>query len=134
MAYDSNFYGENLRKEFPAVSIASTGGTTLVGRWYPKGPIKVTKFGVMHSVSSTGSELTISLKKGASASVVATIVVSTTTAQWNRASKSSLTQTVGKGSYLTITSDGTADAGSVQMWVDYYQLYDAANHEAPGEA
>lgn len=130
--YDNDFYGENRRKEFAATDVNSL--TTLVGRWYPKGPIKITKFGIMHSVSSTGSEFTISLKKGASASVVATIVCSTTTAQWARASKASLTQEVGKGSYISITSDGTADAGSVHCFIDYYQLYDRFNHEAPGQA
>lgn len=131
--YDLDFYGELQRKEFPAASIASTGSVTLVGRWYPKGPIIVTKFGVMHSVSSTGSELSIALTKGASASDVATIQVSTTTAQWARASKPNLTQSVGKGSYLTVTADGTADAGSVHCWIDYYQVWDP-NHEQPGVA
>jgi hypothetical protein len=131
--YDSDFYGELQRKEFEGRSIGTSGGVTLVGRWYPKGPIKIVKFGVTYSVAVSGSELTISLKKGASASVVATIVASTTTAQWARASKASLTQTVGKGSYISITTDGTADTGSVQAFIDYYQLYDA-NHEAPGVA
>ena len=132
MAYDQDFFGELQRKEFPTAT-QCVDNVTYVGRWYPKGPIKITKFGIMHSVSSTGSEFTISLTKGASASVVATIVCSTTTAQWARASKASLTQVVGKGSYISVTADGTADAGSVQCFVDYYQLYDP-NHQAPGVA
>ncbi len=120
--YDDHYYGENHRITFPPKEIGTTGAVTLKSRWYPKGPIRVTKFGVIYSVATSGSELTISLKKGASASVVATIVASTTTAQWTVASKGSLTQLVGVGSYLSITTDGTADAGSAECFIDYTQL------------
>jgi hypothetical protein len=127
--YDSNFYGELRRKEFAGANINSQ--TTLVGRWYPKGPIHVVKCGIMHSVAQSGSELTISFLRNAS--TLATFLCSTVTAQWARSSVPSLSYDVDKGSYLTVTSDGTADAGSVQCFIDYYQLYDK-NHEAPGVA
>lgn len=131
--YDSDFYGELLRKEFPGAEIGTSGTGTLIGRWYPKGYIKVVKCGIMHSVAQSGSELTISFKKNAS--TMATILCSTVTAQWSRASKAVTSNRTldTHGDYITVTADGTADAGSVQCFIDYYQLYDD-NHEAPGVA
>lgn len=129
MRYDDDKFQYPVRQWIPnpgaGHSLASAGGVNICARWYPKGPIKVVKFGAVITTAFTGTKVGISLKKGASATTVATINCSTTAAAWSIASKESLTQAVGAGSFLTIVADGTADTGSVCCFVDYHPTVDA---------
>jgi hypothetical protein len=119
--YDHASYGMRLRKEFTATNPNTS--VNVVTRWYPPGAIKIVKFGYRMNVICAGTKLDLSLNKGASASVVATVHVSTTQAAWTVASKESLTQVVGAGSFIAVIADGTSDSGSLVPFIDYVRLY-----------
>ena len=132
MAYDDHFYRKKYRKEFAEVQCGLTGSVSkaMAHRWYPEGPVTVTKVGIMHSVAGAGSEFLITFAKGASASNIATFMCSTTTAQWTRASNALTTvQNIGAGSYMSITANGTDDTSAIVCWVDYYNQM-GAGHES----
>jgi len=97
------------------------GDRTLVKRFYPKGPIKILKFGVQHRATQGGTEVTVSLYRNSSE--IATVVASTDSAPWAIASKSSLDKDVDAGSYLAVTSAGTVATGSVICFMDYRRKY-----------
>jgi len=126
MAYDDHFYRKKYRKEFDEVDV---NAKALAHRWYPEGDVKIDKVGIMHTVGQTGSEFLITFAKGASATAIATFMCSTTTAQWARASNASPAVTsVPNGSYVSITAGGTADAGAIVCWIDYYNQQ-SSGHE-----
>lgn len=120
--YDHASYGMRERKEFTAQN--PNTGVNWITRWYPPGAIRIVKFGYRMQVINAGTEFNLSLNKGATASVVATVNVSTTQAAFSVASKISLTQVVGAGSYIAIIADGTSDSGSCIPFIDYVRLYD----------
>lgn len=99
------------------------GDTTVVKRFYPKGPIKILRFGVQHIATQGGTEVTLSLNKGASATVWATVVASTDSAPWTIASKTPSTTVIPAGSYITVTSAGTVATGSVHVFIDYVRTF-----------
>lgn len=102
--------------------------TTYASRWYPKGPIIVKKFGLICTTALTGSGFTVSLKDAAG-STIATINASTTLAAGiaSKAATGLTADTIIAGDYLTVTGDGTADAGSLIPFIDYVRSFNA-NH------
>lgn len=121
--YDDSKFGETRRKYFYAEQAAKTlSSTNLLKRYYPKGPIRITKFGVMHIATQGGTETTITLKRNAS--TLATVVASTDSAPWTIASKAVSDKDVDAGSYLAITSGGGVATGSVVCFIEYHNLFD----------
>jgi len=122
--YDDSKYGviERLYMRPYQVATTLTGDTTLVKRFYPRGPISIKKFGVQHVATQGGTEVTVSLLRNSS--TLATVVASTDAVPWTIASKA-VTKNVDAGSYLTVTSAGTVATGSVQVFIDFVRLYNS---------
>jgi hypothetical protein len=118
------------------------GTISHVEKWFPQGPIQIKKIGVFVCSTllnaSEGKMRFNFLTRGASASVVGTIVMSTATvAEGAFASKVALTTTKCKaGEYLTIQSCESVTTGGTErkatttgrpaFFVDYLPLYDPA--------
>jgi hypothetical protein len=94
--------------------------STILKRFYPKGPIAIKKFGAQVIATTGGTECTLYLRK--SGTTIATVVCSTDSAPWTIASKAS-TATVGPGSYISIVSSTGVATGSVCCFIDYVRLY-----------
>jgi len=120
--YSDAQYGVVERLHFHAYqdSVLINGDNTLVKRFYPKGPIKILKFGIQHRATQGGTEVTVNLKRNSS--TLATVVASTDSAPWTIASKS-IDKNVDAGSYLTIDSAGTVASGSIICFIDYRRRY-----------
>jgi hypothetical protein len=118
------------------------GTISHVEKWFPQGPIQIKKIGVFVCSTllnaSEGKMRFNFLTRGASASVIGTIVMSSATvAEAAFASKVALTTTKCKaGEYLTIQScESVTNAGTERkatttgrpaFFVDYLPLYDPA--------
>jgi len=101
--------------------------TTFVKRWYPKGPIKLVKFGVLTAATNGATEMVTRLKK--LTTVIATVVASTSSAPWTIASKA-VTTVIDAGSYLAIVASSVSSAsGTFACFVDYRRNYDASKHD-----
>lgn len=125
--YDDAKYGVIERFEFAAhqASKTLTGDTTLLKRFYPRGPIYIKKFGVRHIATQGGTEVTLKLSNDSTA--IATVVASTDSGPWTCASKA-VNATLSQGSYLTITSAGTVATGTVVCFIDYVRDYSGAGN------
>jgi len=128
LSYDDqqfNMIERALLCNVPALCVSQT---TWVTRWYPKGPIRIKKFGIITTVESTGSEFTVTLADSAG-SELATIVCSTTQAVGlaSKALTGLTADLIIAGDYITVTADGTSDAGSMMPFIDYTRVY-ADNH------
>ena len=129
--YDDSKYGVMERLWLTAQQVNQSdvqlsGDSTLVKRFYPKGPIKILRFGVQHLATQGGTEVTVSLKKGASGTVWATVVASTDSAPWVIASKTPSTTVIPAGSYITVDSAGTVATGSVHCFIDYVRTFSSS--------
>jgi len=120
--YDDAQYGVRERLYLTAHQAEKTlaGDKTLVKRFYPKGPIKILKFGIQHIATQGGTEVTVNLKRNSS--TLATVVASTDSAPWTIASKS-LDKNCDAGSYLTVDSAGTVATGSIICFIEYRRRY-----------
>lgn len=95
----------------------------LIKRFYPKGPIKLLKLGVMTLGTLGKGEELIGLTVDGTATVKGTIVASTTSALGTIASKV-LATTVSAGSYLTLlASTNVCSTGSVAVFIDFRRHY-----------
>lgn len=93
--------------------------SALIKRFYPKGPIKLLKIGVLTLGTLGKGEELIGLTVGGTATVKATIVASTTSGQFTIASKV-LATTLAVGSYLSLlASTNVCSTGSVAVFVDF---------------
>jgi hypothetical protein len=121
--YDDAQYGVRERFHFRNFQVSKnmTADTTLLKRFYPKGPIKLLKFGVQHIATQGGTEVTVSLLRNSS--TLATVVASTDSAPWTIASKAISSKECAAGSYLTITTAGTVATGSVICFIDFVRSY-----------
>jgi hypothetical protein len=126
--YGDAKYGIIERFEFAAHQAVKTmtGDSTLVKRFYPKGPIKILKFGVRHIATQGGTEVTVNLKRVSS--TLATVVASTDSTPWSIASVA-LNKDCDAGSYLTIDTAGTVATGTVHCFMDFRRIYNA-KHDA----
>ena len=97
------------------------GDPTLLKRFYPKGPITITKFGVQHVATQGGTEIQANLKRNSS--TLATVIASTDSAPWTIASKS-VDKDCDAGSYLSVDAEGTVATGSVIAFIDFVRKYD----------
>jgi hypothetical protein len=96
----------------------------LIKRYYPKGPIRLLKIGVMTLATLGKGEELIGLTVGGTATVKATIVASTTSAPYTIASKT-LATTLTAGSYLSLlASTNVCSTGSVAVFIDFRRQYD----------
>lgn len=94
-----------------------------VERFYPKGPIKIVKFGVIAASTMGKGEEIVSLYRNASRLAVA--VASTSSAEYVIDSVA-VSKVCAAGSYLNIIcSTNVCSTGSVACFVDYVPLYDA---------
>ena len=120
--YDDSRYGVIERLELVAhqASKEMTGDITQLKRFYPKGPIKILKFGVRHIATQGGTEVTINLKRNSS--TLATVVASTDATPWTLASVA-VNKNCDAGSYLTIDSAGTVATGSVACFIDFVRIF-----------
>jgi hypothetical protein len=120
--YDDAQFGVRERLDFypHQASVRLSGDKVLVKRYYPKGPIKILKFGIQHRATQGGTEVTVNLKRNSS--TLATLVASTDSAPWAIASKS-----VGKycraGSYLVVDTAGTVASGSVMCFIEFQRIF-----------
>ena len=101
------------------VATTMTGDTTLVKRYYPKGPMRVLKFGVQHIATQGGTEVSVELKKNGT--TIGTVVASTDSAPWAIASKT-LINDFDAGDYLSIVAAGTVATGSVLCFIDFQRI------------
>lgn len=101
-----------------------TGTTSLIARWYPKGPIDIKKFGLEVTTEYAASKNDVSLTCDSDASVMATVHCSSTQAV-GIASKAvdAANQRVDAGSYISITAGATVGTGDVQPFVDYVKAF-----------
>ena len=128
LSYDDqqfNMIERALLMPSPASTVTSVAWVT---RWYPKGPIRIKKFGIVTTVESTGSEFTVTLTDSAG-SELATIVCSTTQAVGlaSKALTGLTADLIIAGDYISVTADGTSDAGSMMPFIDYTRVF-ANNH------
>jgi len=103
---------------------------THVTRFYPKGPMYITKFGVMHLATQGGTEVTVNLKRNSS--TLATVIASTDSAPWAIASKA-VNKNVDAGSYLVITSEGTVATGSVACFIEWHPKFHVSKWNAEND-
>lgn len=141
MSYSDNQYGVIERHWF-GLSKANGGeaaaGFTfnetqaaLIKRYYPKGPIKLLKIGVMTLATLGKGEQLIGLTVGGTATVKATIVASSASAPYTIASKV-LATTLTAGSYLSLlASTNVCSTGSVAVFLDFRRQYSTADKWEP---
>ena len=134
--YDNGKYGVIERKWFHLTP--KWGGDAAAGdvfnetqslaltKWYPRGPIDIHKFGVMTLGTLGKGEELFSLGIDGTATVMGTVVASTTSAPATIASKA-ITDSLSAGSYLTIlASTNVCSTGTVALFVDYTRKFDAS--------
>jgi hypothetical protein len=103
----------------------------LIKRYYPKGPIKLLKIGVMTLATLGKGEQLIGLTVGGTATVKATIVASSASAPYTIASKT-LATTLTAGSYLSLlASTNVCSTGSVAVFLDFRRQYSTADKWEP---
>jgi hypothetical protein len=97
----------------------------LIKRYYPKGPIRLLKIGVMTLATLGKGEELIGLTVGGTATVKATIVASTTSAPYTIASKT-LATNLSAGSYLSLlASTNVCSTGTVAVFVEFRRFFDS---------
>lgn len=97
----------------------------LIKRYYPKGPIRLLKFGVMTLATLGKGEEQVGLTVGGTATQKATIVASTASAPYTIASKT-LATTLAAGSYLSLlASTNVCSTGSIALFIDFRRFFDA---------
>jgi hypothetical protein len=132
--YDDSKFGVRQRHWFgltPKWGGAEAGGKTFnetqslaLTSWYPKGPIDVHRFGAMTLGTLGKGEQLFSLGIDGTATVMGTVVSSTTSAPATIASKA-ITDNLSAGSYLTIlASTNVCSTGTVALFVDWSPRYD----------
>ena len=123
VAYDDMQYGVRERLDlYPhQLQVLLNGDNTLIKRYYPKGPIRVLKFGIQHRATQGGTEVTINF--GKNGTTIGTVVASTDTAPWTIASKP-LINDFAAGDYFSFTGSGTVATGSVMCFIEYQRLDD----------
>jgi hypothetical protein len=108
--------------------VTASAETTFVKRWYPKGPIKLNKFGVFTGCTLGATEMVVRLKN--TGTIISTVVCSTSSSAFVIASKS-VTTTIDAGSYLSIVASSvSSSSGTFACFVDYRRTYDASKHNA----
>ena len=96
-----------------------------IASWYPKGPIDIHKVGAMTLGTLGKGEQLYSIGIDGTATVMATVVSSTTSAPSTIASKS-VTDSLSAGSYLTIlASTNVCSTGTVALFVDWSPSFDS---------
>lgn len=119
--YDDAKYGLVERLEFKGLQWKSTlvNDSTILKRYYPKGPIKVLKVGVRHVATQGGTDSVIQFK---SSTTFATVIASTDSTPWRIASKNNVEKTINQGSYIAITNRGTVASGTVSCFMDFVRI------------
>lgn len=103
----------------------------LIKRYYPKGPIKLLKIGVMTLATLGKGEQLVGLTVGGTATVKATIVASSASAPYTIASKT-LATTLTAGSYLSLlASTNVCSTGSIAVFVDFRRQYEVSGKWEP---
>jgi hypothetical protein len=103
----------------------------LIKRYYPKGPIKLLKIGVMTLATLGKGEQLVGLTVGGTATVKATIVASSASAPYTIASKT-LATTLSAGSYLSLlASTNVCSTGSVAVFIDFRRQFDVSGKWDP---
>ena len=98
-----------------------------VKRFYPKGPLKLLKIGVVTMATLGKGEQLFGLTVDGTATVKATIVASTTSAPGTIASKV-LATTLAAGSYLALSaSTNVCSTGTVAVFIDFRRQFSAAD-------
>lgn len=96
----------------------------LIKRYYPKGPIRLLKYGVMTLATLGKGEELVGLTVGGTVTVKATIVASSLSAPYTIASKT-LATTLAAGSYLSLlASTNVCSTGSIALFIDFRRFYD----------
>lgn len=141
MAYSDDMYGVVERHWFGLPKTwgggAAAGFTfnetqaALIKRFYPKGPIKLLKVGVLTLATLGKGEELIGLTIGGTATVKGTVVASTASAPGAIASQV-LATTVSAGSYLSLlASTNVCSTGSVAVFIDFRRQFSAADKWLP---
>lgn len=100
--------------------------SVLVKRFYPKGPIKILKFGVVTIATLGKGEELIGLTVGGTATVKGTVVASTASAPGTIASLVMAT-TLSAGSYLALlASTNVCSTGTVACFIDFRRQFNAS--------
>jgi len=105
-----------------AAANSETEQLTYVERFYPKGPIKILKFGVIAASTHGKGEEIVALYRNASRLGVA---VASTSSNEYVINSVAVNKICAAGSYLNIIcSTNVCSTGSVACFVDYVPLYD----------
>lgn len=141
--YDDAKYGViervwfGLMKKQGGDNVANTGGfipdettKTHVTRWYPKGPIKIKKFGLLIAATIGKGETVYVLKKNGSTRV-GTVTASTSGAPYSSTAysinSSPTVSTLPDGDYLSlVSSTNVCSSGTCAFFIDYTRMFDAA--------
>jgi hypothetical protein len=103
----------------------------LIKRYYPKGPIKLLKIGVMTLATLGKGEQLVGLTVGGTATVKGTIVASSASAPYTIASKT-LATTLSAGSYLSLlASTNVCSTGSIAVFIDFRRQFDVGGKWDP---
>jgi hypothetical protein len=97
----------------------------VIKRFYPKGPIRLLKIGVITMATLGKGEQLFGLTVNGTATVKATIVASTTAAPGAVASKV-LATSLAAGSYLALlASTNVCSTGTVAVFIDFRRQFDS---------
>lgn len=95
----------------------------LIKRYYPKGPIRLLKIGVLTVATLGKGEQLVGLTVDGTATVKATIVASSASGAFTIASKT-LATVVQAGSYLSLlASTNVCSTGSIAVFIDFRRFY-----------
>lgn len=103
----------------------------LIKRFYPKGPIKILKLGVITLATLGKGEQLVGLTVGGTATVKGTVVASSASAPGTIASVVMAT-TLSAGSYLSLlASTNVCSTGSIALFIDYRRQFSVADKWLP---
>lgn len=136
LRYDSDVFGDVRRMWFgwkrglttpptygPAHPNSESENLVYQERFYPKGPIRIIKFGAIAASTHGKGEGIISLYRNASR--LATAVCSTSAAEYTVDSVA-VNKVCAAGSYLNIVaSTNVCSTGSISCFIDYVPAYDS---------
>ena len=131
MSYTNGVYDKSERKWFKlpakaggddsALTFNETEQLRVVQRYYPRGPIHISKMGVL-TVATLGKGEEV-LAINVNGTRMEEITASTTSAPWTIASVA-VDKTVNAGSYITLlASTNACSTGSVAVFIDYRPAY-----------
>lgn len=124
LSYDDQQFQMLFREYLGGVKDLGGAASEVCPRWYPKGPIKVKKIGLVIEEAFTGTGTNVEFYKSGTSSIISSIACSTTIAAGIASSTSLTASSIPAGGYVAVIADGTGDTGKVMAFIDYVRTYD----------